>query len=178
MLTIRSRTSASVAEMPEARRLGQHRLLVDHLLQHLPIHPELAQHGGAHVAAVRVAELRHLGVVGPREVAHGDGAALDGGDGIAGRTGSLGRRQEVGHVEEHECEHHEAEAPLEPPLVATHPVEHGHTVVLRGADVRPAASARKRADVGTKTHHYTALDVQGYDNGRFVTRRHTRPATA
>ena len=60
--------------------------------------------------------------------------------------GSAGaRRKEIGDVEHHEGEDDERQAPFEPALVASHPVEHCHTLFLQEiVDRNTAVSGRSQ----------------------------------
>ena len=103
-------------------------LLVDHLRQDLLVDAELPQQLIVEAAAELLAVRLHLREVALLKIASGDGAAVDLGDHFARSGAGAGRSglDEIGNVEEHERQHHDGQAPLEPVLVPPHPVEHGH----------------------------------------------------
>ena len=127
MARIRARTSASLAVMPLALRFGQRRFLFDHLLHDALVDAELLEQLLVHVAAIGVAIRLHLLLVDPAEPPDGDVAAVDAGDDavIAGAI-EPGILQEAGDVNGYECNNDHGQAPLEPGLVSSHPIEHRH----------------------------------------------------
>ncbi len=112
----------------EALGLGDHRLLVDQLLQHLLLEAELSEQLLADAGPVRLPVGRHLALVGGPELQDADAPAVHLRDLVAwqGSAGGVFRAQEVRDVQNDERHHHKAEAPLEPALVTPHTVEHRH----------------------------------------------------
>ena len=103
-------------------------LLVDHLRQNLLVDAELPQQLIVEAAAELLAIRLHLRQVPLLEIASGDGAAIDLGNHLTRSRTGAGRSglDEIWDVEKYERQHHDGKAPLEPILVPTHPVEHGH----------------------------------------------------
>ena len=112
----------------EAVGLGDHRLLVDELLQHLLLEAELSQQLLADVGAVRLPVRRHLPLVRGPELQDADAPAVHLRDLVARQGAARGvlRAEEVRNVQNDERHHHKAKAPLEPALVTPHTVEHRH----------------------------------------------------
>ena len=106
-------------------------LLVDHLLQDLLVDAELTEDLVVEAATVRGPVRLHLRVVSLQKLAGRDGTAVDFGNHL-GRRGSYtdshrgGVAQKAWDVKDDESEHHQGKTPLEPTLVATHPIQHGH----------------------------------------------------
>ena len=139
----------------------QRGLLVDHLLQDLLIDAELPQQLVVEAAAVRGPVRLHLRVVALLELAGGQPRPSTSAITSRGRRADAdGRRivEKARNVEDDERQHHEGKAPLEPALVPTHPVEHGHE--LKSFRL-PAVTAA--LDIGPPSNHirsYCALTAQ------------------
>ena len=88
----------------EAIGFGQHRLLVDQLLQHLAVDAELFQHLIRDIAAL-AAEHLHAAIELRGEVADGDRLALDLRDRLSGHARAGVHVEETGDVEHDEREH-------------------------------------------------------------------------
>ena len=155
---MRSRTSASLTRRTEALRLGERGVLVDQLLEDLPVDAERPQHLFADLAArlkpvglqlpeVHLPELlqRDLVRAHPGEHVGGQAVVPHGAHADAGDQGDEG-------------DHDEAEAPLEPGLVAPHPIEHRHD--------EPGLSLRERALTGATGALRRRLRAQS-DSGAF-----------
>ena len=125
-------------------RFGQRRVAVDHLLQNLPVDAERAEHFlGDLPARLQAVRLKLAGVY-LLEVGQRDFLFADARDDVAGQPGPAGLVHEAGNVQEDECKNDEREAPLEPALVASHPVEHGHA---GNSTTRLETSARRACDI-------------------------------
>ena len=107
-------------------RLGERRFLVDHLLQDALVDPHLFEQAVVQVRAVGPPVSVDLLPVEPLELAGGDVAAVDRGEDIERGGAGVGVVEEVRNVQKDEREHHEGEAPLEPPPMAPHAVQHRH----------------------------------------------------
>ena len=112
---------------PLALRFGQRRFLFDQLLHDALVDAELLEQLLVHAAAIGVAIRLHLLLIDPAESPDGDVAAVDAGDDavIAGAI-EAGILQEAGDVNGYECNNDHRQAPLEPGLVSSHPIEHRH----------------------------------------------------
>ncbi len=111
---------------PEPVGLGERRLFLDHLLDDALIDAELLEQPFVDVAAVLLAVRLHLLLVDPPEFLRGDLMALDVGDDLVVARRAAAVTDKAGDIEQDERHHHDGKAPLEPALVAPHPVEHRH----------------------------------------------------
>ena len=91
---MRSRTSWSLALMPEPGGFGQRGFLFDQPLEDPLVDAQLPQHLLVHVGAVGLPVGLHLPVVDAAEAVDRDLAALDAGDDVA-RGGAAARRRQV-----------------------------------------------------------------------------------
>ena len=114
---------------PQPRRLGDHGLFVDHLLDDPLLDAELLEELIVDLRAVRLTVGVDLLLVEDPEVARLHVAAVDRRDRI-GRLRAV-RLQEAGHIQQDKRQHDNPQAPLEPGLVAAHPIEHRHRQSLR-----------------------------------------------
>ena len=108
-----------------APRFGDHRLLVNELLQDLLLDAQLPQELFAHLRAVGVAIRLELRRVAALKLADRDFASFDFRQDVTRRRAGT---REVGNEEDHKSQDDERQAPFEPAAVAPHPVEHRHSV--------------------------------------------------
>ena len=125
----------------EARGFLQRRVLVDHLLQQLPVDAHGTQEvcgdltAGLDLVALELAAKERL------ELADGDLLVPDLGQHVGQRAGGLGGGLDQGEPEDQQGETGEGEGPLQPRLVASHAIQHRHRV-LTPCTVAAASSSR------------------------------------
>ena len=113
---------------PESQPIGLGRRgpLVDELLKDLLVDPHLLQELLVQARTIRALVRLQLRLVGTAERIHRDLLAAHRRHRVVRRRRVRARPEEARDIKHDERQHHEREAPLEPALVAAHPVEHCH----------------------------------------------------